>query len=76
MQAIVAATRIGAMTMGKSGEMGTIEEGKLADVMFVSKDPLADIDNLKSVVMTIKRGRLYRRTDYRPITRDEAEGEF
>jgi len=76
MDAIVAATRIGAMTMGKQAEMGTIEAGKVADIVFVAKDPLADIDNLKSVVMTVKRGRLYLRSDYRPITKDEARGEF
>lgn len=75
-EALMASSRIGAMTMGKSGEMGTLEAGKLADVVFVAKDPLADIDNLKSVVMTIKRGRLYRRSDYKPISKDEAEGEF
>ena len=76
MEAIIASSRIGALTMRKSGEMATIEPGKLADIVFVSKDPLADIDNLKSVVMTVKRGRLYRRADYRPITKDETQGEF
>jgi len=76
MDAIIASTRVGAMTMGKQREMGTVEAGKLADIAFVSKDPLADIDNLPSVVMTVKRGRLYRHVDYRPISRDEANGEF
>ncbi|HEX3431113.1 MAG TPA: amidohydrolase family protein [Rhizomicrobium sp.] len=75
-EALVASSRIGAMTMGKSSQMGTIEAGKLADIMFVSKDPLADIDNIESIVMTVKRGRLYRRADYRPINRAEAAGEF
>ncbi|HLY04134.1 MAG TPA: amidohydrolase family protein, partial [Rhizomicrobium sp.] len=76
MDALAASSRVGAMTIGKSGEMGTLEPGKLADVVFVAKDPLADIDNLKSVVMTVKRGRVYRRSDYKRITRDEARGEF
>jgi imidazolonepropionase-like amidohydrolase len=76
MDALVASTRIGAMTMGRAQERGTIEAGKLADLVFFAKDPLADIDNLKSVVMTVKRGRTYRRSDYRPIARDEAQGEF
>ena len=71
-----AATRVGAMTVGKQREMGTIDTGKLADLVFVSKDPLADIGNLTSVVMTVKRGRVYRRSDYRPITKDDAHGEF
>lgn len=75
-EALIASSRIGAMTMGKSGEMGTLEPGKLADIALVANDPLADIDNLKSIVMTVKRGRLYRRGDYKPISRDEAKGEF
>ncbi len=76
MEAIVAATHIGAMTVGKAKEMGTIEPGKLADIVFLANDPLADIDNIKSVVTTVKRGVLYRRSDYRPITKDESQGEF
>jgi hypothetical protein len=44
--------------------------------MFVAKNPLGDIDNLKTVVMTVKRGKLYRRSDYRPIAKDEAQGEM
>jgi len=76
MDAIVAATRIGAMTVGKTKDMGTVEPGKLANLVFVSRDPLKDIDNLRSVTMTVKRGQLYRRSAYRPITKDEAQGEF
>ncbi|HEY1612402.1 MAG TPA: amidohydrolase family protein [Rhizomicrobium sp.] len=76
MQAIEAATRIGARTIGKSTEMGTIEPGKLADLLFVARDPLTDIDNIKSVVMTVKRGRLYRRSEFKPISKDEAASEF
>ncbi len=75
-EAIEASSRIGAMTVGKSADMGTLAAGKLANLVFVAKDPLADIDNLQSVVMTVKRGRLYRRSDYRPITKDEAASEF
>ena len=76
MDAIVAATNVGAMTVGKAKEMGTIAPGKLADIVFLARNPLSEIDNVKSVVMTVKRGVLYRRSDYRPITKDEAMGEF
>jgi imidazolonepropionase-like amidohydrolase len=76
MDAIVAATNVGAMTIGRAKEMGTIEPGKLADIVFLARNPLSEIDNVKSVVMTVKRGVLYRRSDYRPITKDEARGEF
>ena len=76
MDALIASSDVGAMTIGKSGTTGTLETGKLADLVFLAKDPLADIGNLKSVVMTVKRGHLYRRADYKPITKDEAQGEF
>ncbi|HWY14311.1 MAG TPA: amidohydrolase family protein [Rhizomicrobium sp.] len=76
MDAIVSATRIGAMTIGKSREMGTVEPGKLANFVFVSGNPLDDIANLRNVTMTVKRGQLYRRSAYRPISKDEAQGEF
>jgi imidazolonepropionase-like amidohydrolase len=76
MEAIVADTRVGAATVGKANEIGTVEPGKLADIVFLAKDPLAGIDNVRAAVMTVKRGVLYRRSGYRPIAKDEAEGEF
>jgi imidazolonepropionase-like amidohydrolase len=74
--AIRAATRTGARTIGQDHDMGSIEPGKRADFVVLAKDPLADIDNLKSVTLTVKRGIRYPRSDYRPITADEAKGEL
>ena len=70
-QAIRAATQIGAMAAGQEHLMGTVEAGKLANLVFVSRDPLADIGNLRSVVFTVKRGQIFARKDYSPITSDE-----
>ena len=75
-EAIMAAAHVGAMTVGQARNMGTVEPGMLADFVFLAKNPLSEIDNVKSVVMTVKRGVLYRRSDYRPITKDEAQGDF
>ncbi len=72
MQAIRAATLIGARAAGQEKQMGTLEGGKLANIVFLSKNPLADIANMKSVVLTVKRGKEYARADYKPITKDEA----
>jgi imidazolonepropionase-like amidohydrolase len=43
MEAIVAATRNGALAMGQEDKMGTVEPGKLADLLVVRGDPLADL---------------------------------
>jgi imidazolonepropionase-like amidohydrolase len=63
---IESATAIGAKAMGAEAEMGTIVPGKLANMVVLSANPLDDVRNMRSVVLTVKRGRQYRRADYRP----------
>jgi enamidase len=58
MDAIVAATRNAAVNVGRGGELGTIEEGRLADIIVVSGDPLEDIRHTRGVVMVIRDGRV------------------
>ncbi|MFD1611192.1 amidohydrolase family protein [Sphingomonas tabacisoli] len=65
LQAIKAATIDGAKAMGRDRDLGSIEPGKLADFVVLSKDPLAEIENLRSVELTVKRGRDYPHSDYR-----------
>ncbi len=43
MEAIRAGTANAALTLGMEDEIGTLEEGKLADILVVNGDPLADI---------------------------------
>ena len=38
--------------------MGSIETGKLADILIVSEDPSKQIENLRTVVDVIKDGQL------------------
>ena len=64
MDVLVAGTRNGAAALGLSDAMGTIESGKYANLMFVSENPLRDVSNLRSVVLTVKRGTPYWRRDY------------
>jgi imidazolonepropionase-like amidohydrolase len=47
MDAIVSGTRRGAEVMGLEDELGTVEEGKLADLVLTDADPLARLDALK-----------------------------
>jgi imidazolonepropionase-like amidohydrolase len=74
LQAIRSATLVGAMSMGKQAEMGTIAPGKLADLVFVSADPSRDIRALRKVTLVVKRGKAYPRSAYRPMQPDEYKG--
>jgi imidazolonepropionase-like amidohydrolase len=49
MDAIVAATRNGAAALRKADELGTVEPGRLADLMLVSANPLEDVRNLRKI---------------------------
>jgi imidazolonepropionase-like amidohydrolase len=56
MEAIIAATRNAADNLAKAGELGTIESGKLADVIAVSGDPLDDIRDMRKIKLVIRNG--------------------
>jgi imidazolonepropionase-like amidohydrolase len=49
-----------------------IAPGHLADMVVLERDPVADIANMRSVLLIVKNGRRFDRTDYRPISREEA----
>lgn len=51
-------TRNAARSTLKSAEIGTLEPGKLADIVIIDGDPLRDSDDLLNVVTTIKGGRV------------------
>ena len=72
LEAIRSATLIGARALGREADMGSIEAGKLANLVFVASDPVADIGALRDVVLVVKRGTPFRRSDYVPITAAEA----
>jgi imidazolonepropionase-like amidohydrolase len=61
MDAIVAGTRNGADLLG-AADLGTIAPGKLADVVAMPGDPLADITALQHVAFVMKDGEIYRQT--------------
>ncbi len=60
MQAILSATRNGAEALGVLDEVGTVEVGKLADVIVVPGNPLLDMNVMKRVYVTIKGGVRYK----------------
>ncbi len=57
-EAIVAATRNGAIASKALDEYGTLEAGKAADIVVLDADPLADISNIRRLSMVIKDGRV------------------
>ena len=72
---VKAATVNGAAVIGHGEDMGTIDTGKLADMVFTRENPLKDVRAFRTVVLTVKRGHEYWRKDYKPVTPDEVKGE-
>jgi len=58
MEAIIAGTRNAADNLAKASELGTIESGKLADVIAVFDDPLKDIRNTREIKLVIRDGEI------------------
>lgn len=58
-QALQAATINGANYIGAGKDIGSLKEGKLADLIVLEKNPLDDIRNTESVIYTMANGRLY-----------------
>lgn len=63
MQALQASTRNAAEFMGKLDTMGTVEEGKTADLVLLRANPLEDIHNTTKIEAVIFDGHLYERKD-------------
>ncbi len=57
-QTLLAATRNAAELCGVGGQLGTVEAGKIADLIVVGANPLEDINNLRQLQLVIKGGRV------------------
>ena len=65
MEAIVSATRVAAETLGLGSRLGTLQPGKLADLIVVEGDPLKDIAVLQrkdKIVAVMKDGQFYKKS--------------
>ena len=58
LEAIRIGTLNAAIFMDKERDLGSIEVGKLADMVLLSADPIADISNAQQIDMVIKGGRI------------------
>ena len=61
MSAIRSATIVPARYLGMAGELGSVEKGKLADLIAVPGDPLEDVRALERVQFVMKAGVVYKR---------------
>lgn len=59
LQSLQTATLNPANYFGKSAELGTIAVGKIADLVVLARNPLADISNTRGVVAVVADGRYY-----------------
>jgi len=56
MEVLVASTRGGALAMRRDADYGTVEKGKMADLLVVGADPSADIANLRKLKFVVRGG--------------------
>src|SRR5437867_2271053 len=59
LQVLRSATSNGSKAMGMERDIGTLAPGKLADLVILDTDPLADVTNLSKIHRVIKDGKLF-----------------
>jgi len=59
MEALQAATRNPAQFMGRLSDMGTVEKGKIADLVLLDANPLDDIHNTRKIRAVSLAGRYF-----------------
>jgi imidazolonepropionase-like amidohydrolase len=61
MEVLMGATRRGAEAYGLGEKLGTVQVGKIADLLVLDADPLQDIHNFRKINSVIKDGRVVNR---------------
>ena len=68
--ALRAATRDAAAFLGREQEIGTIAAGRMANLILLDADPLADIAHVSRISAVVLRGRLFDRTALTRLVED------
>lgn len=66
-EVLKAATIDGAYYLGLEKELGSIEKGKLADILILNKNPLKNLDHAKNIFWVIHNGVIRRSSDLRKV---------
>ncbi|MGM0581553.1 MAG: amidohydrolase family protein [Bacteroidota bacterium] len=75
MDALRTATILGAEALGLEGDLGSIENGKLADLLIMDKNPLEEIRNSNTLTHVVKNGRVYDANTLDEIAPNEKKAE-
>jgi imidazolonepropionase-like amidohydrolase len=67
MEAIISATRWPAEFFGMQDSLGTIEEGKIADLILLDASPLENIGNTQRINAVVMRGKLIPKSELRAM---------
>lgn len=73
MQALQAATKNPTTFLGVNSAVGTVEKGKLADLVLLTANPLEDINNTRKISAVIFGGRMYNRIELDHMLDDAAK---
>ena len=72
-EALRTATINPAIFLNKQKELGTVEVGKLADLVLLDANPLTDINNTRKINAVVANGRLLQRKDLDKLLEDAKE---
>jgi imidazolonepropionase-like amidohydrolase len=73
MEALRSATVAAADKLGFAPDLGTVETGKLADLVVLDADPLADIHNTEKIRWVVKNGFVYEAETMKQVWPEEKE---